>query len=62
MLTITQDGVPLPLDFDMERSDQEWHGVGLKIVKLITQQLQGHSQLFTKEDWTTFNLQIPLES
>ncbi|MDZ4171273.1 MAG: histidine kinase, partial [Methanobacteriaceae archaeon] len=53
-LTVKDDGVGIPKDFDIEKSDS----LGMQLITNLTQQLDGELEII-KSPGATFNIKFP---
>ena len=53
MLTVSDDGVGIPVDFDLERSNS----LGLQLIATLTKQLKGHLHVHT-DNGTTITVEF----
>lgn len=55
-IEVIDDGVGLPKNFNLENSES----MGLVLIKVLSQQLGGSSNYYTKDEKTIFNLTFPI--
>lgn len=59
-LSVLNNGSPWPAEQELEIVLRDRHHIGLRLVKLLTEQLQGELHLHQSEDWTGFSFSLAL--
>ena len=57
-LSVTDDGVGMPIDFDIEKSNT----LGMQLVSTLVEQLEGRLEISREDSGTTFRITFPTEA